>query len=260
MRLVLPRQREVLDFFAEHKSGWTTCGLLVLLILPLETLVKPLHRHFRLDDPQIAYPFEQNELVPAWLLVLLSAILPVAIIIGCCKNVPRLERSLNISLLGFTFAFASTVLVTDISKFLIGNPRPDFLARCIPRPGTPTDTYVKMEVCSTKNLARLEEGFRSTPSGHSSVSFCGLVFLSLWVSYHFQMWAKGTALYVSCLSVTPVLLALCISLSRIADYKHHWYDVLLGLSLGSAIALCSFYRLHLSSDNDDDDENVNAMV
>lgn len=260
MELTLPSKQDLVKFFWEFKCGWITCICLLLLTLPLETFVKPFHRPFRLDDPQIGYPFDYQEQVPAWLLVILAVLLPVVVFFGCCSTIPRLSKKLNITLLGFTFASLLNLFVTDIMKFMIGNPRPDFLARCIPQQGTSSSSYVNTDVCTTTNVGRLEEGFRSTPSGHSSVAFCGLLYLTLWISGQFRTYAKDTALYWTCLSISPLLLALYISLTRLEDFRHHWYDVLLGMIVGSSIAVYSYLKIHPGNKDDDDDDYNDSVV
>ena len=53
------------------------------------------------------------------------------------------------------------------------------------------------------------------------------------------------------LQVLVVLLAVCISLTRVSDYKHHWADVLAGGVLGTVVAfvsVCKYkYMRHLHS-------------
>lgn len=73
------------------------------------------------------------------------------------------------------------MIVTGL-KNLIGKPRPDMLARCIPNVAN-LDQYivggygnnvlrglvlVNQGICTQTNLSTLNDGFRSFPSGHSS--------------------------------------------------------------------------------------------
>ncbi|KAH7097035.1 hypothetical protein BKA62DRAFT_774673 [Auriculariales sp. MPI-PUGE-AT-0066] len=56
--------------------------------------------------------------------------------------------------------------VTNIIKVLVGRPRPDMLDRCKP----------------IADMKRLNEGFRSFPSGHSSLSATGMTVLALFLA------------------------------------------------------------------------------
>ena len=64
-------------------------------------------------------------------------------------------------------------------KNAVGRPRPDLLARCKPREGTPVQGLVGVEVCGEGDGHLLRDGWRSFPSGHSSLAFCGLGYLAL---------------------------------------------------------------------------------
>ena len=97
--------------------------------------------------------------------------------------------------LGLAMALASTWLITSGVKNLIGKPRPDLIARCIPDlanfskyvvtgfPTTPQDSaLVSHLICTNPDAGALDDGWRSFPSGHSSFSFGGLVYLSLFLA------------------------------------------------------------------------------
>lgn len=101
----------------------------------------------------------------------------------------------RVAVLGLLVSLALTACLTDAIKNAAGRPRPDFLARCAPRRGTPAHGLVGAEVCTTGGAALigddgvsaaaadhlLQEGWRSFPSGHSSFAFAGLGYLSLFV-------------------------------------------------------------------------------
>lgn len=63
----------------------------------------------------------------------------------------------------------------------MGRARPDLIARCKPKEGTPEHELVTYLVCTETDHHTLHDGFRSFPSGHSSFSFAGLGYLSLFV-------------------------------------------------------------------------------
>jgi membrane-associated phospholipid phosphatase len=77
----------------------------------------------------------------------------------------------------------------------VGKPRPDVIARCIPDldniakfavsgfPTTPLGSpLVSAGICQQTSKSILDDGWRSWPSGHSSFSAAGLVYLSLFLA------------------------------------------------------------------------------
>lgn len=93
----------------------------------------------------------------------------------------------------FTGGFLTT-FITDLIKNAVGRPRPDLLDRCQAMAGTPIDILVDVAVCTQQNKHKLDEGFRSFPSGHSSMAFAGLGFLSLWLAGQLGTAKRGASL------------------------------------------------------------------
>jgi membrane-associated phospholipid phosphatase len=78
-------------------------------------------------------------------------------------------------LLSTAAAFAYTQLFTDVIKWTVGRPRPDWLSRCQPDvakvQSALTSTAVAMfdrSICTSNDQSILDDGQRSFPSGHSS--------------------------------------------------------------------------------------------
>jgi len=93
-------------------------------------------------------------------------------------------------------------MVTQGMKLLFGKPRPDFLSRCQPDLSRLSEFAVNSVVGSTFNkdwvLATssictntdddiLQDGFKSFPSGHSSFSWAGLLYLTLFLASKFAV-------------------------------------------------------------------------
>lgn len=96
-------------------------------------------------------------------------------------------------------------MIADFSrqgmKNLFGKPRPDLLARCQPDlssiaahvvGGFGQDissrwTLVDSGICTNTDLAIVNDGFRSFPSGHSSFSWSGLLYLTLFICSKFNI-------------------------------------------------------------------------
>ncbi|AET37320.1 phosphatidate phosphatase LPP1 Ecym_1062 [Eremothecium cymbalariae DBVPG len=119
--------------------------------------------------------------------------------------------------------------ITSILKIMIGNQRPDFLARCQPSAGGAAPgagDLLGFHSCTNKNLAILYEGYKSTPSGHSSFIACGMAFLFQWLSRYLPTRRRWLPQFWC------ILLALVVMYSRVLDGRHHWYDVISGAIIG----------------------------
>ncbi|KAM7208318.1 Phosphatidic acid phosphatase type 2/haloperoxidase [Naviculisporaceae sp. PSN 640] len=166
-----------------------------------------------------------------------------------------------------------TTFLTDVVKNTVGRPRPDLLARCQPKPGTPHDQLVSIDVCTETAHHRLHDGWRSFPSGHSSFSFAGLGYLSLFLAGQMRIFAHGHNtgasggsggvgvgegstpsigehteklvrgdLVRSLVCLAPLLGATMIAISRCQDYRHDVYDVCVGALLGWTVTYWSYRR------------------
>ena len=118
----------------------------------------------------------------------------------------------------------------------IGRLRPDFLSRC------KLDQNLK---CTGKE-SLVTEGRRSFPSGHSSSTFGGLGFISLFLSDHFSIFDGSGRIHKFIIFLIPILTASLVSISRIMDYRHHWSDVLAGFLIGCASAITGFFYFYPS--------------
>jgi membrane-associated phospholipid phosphatase len=149
--------------------------------------------------------------VSSTVLILAGGVGPAVVIVLVClifvpgptvpKNVPKgliWKRKLwewFTGWLGLAMSCAATWLITSGLKNLIGKPRPDLIARCMPDmdrftqfavtgyPITPANAaLVSAGICSQPDQGILDDGWRSWPSGHSSFSAAGLVYLSLFLA------------------------------------------------------------------------------
>ncbi|KAJ8104120.1 phosphatidic acid phosphatase type 2/haloperoxidase [Lipomyces tetrasporus] len=223
-------------------------GFLVL------TEMTPFQTMFTLDDPSIQHPYATTERVTSINGVIFSTVISIGIVV---LFVPFLHRNrnwahvMNVSLLSLALSLILTEFVTEMFKNFIGRIRPDFIARCMPAPGTPLHGLVGIEVCTNPNFKVISDGFRSTPSGHTSNAFAGLGWLSAWVAGQLRVFRRGTELFRTMLAMLPLFGALVIALSRIEDYRHHITDVLFGGILGVLVAWYSYRKFfpHLGKAN-----------
>lgn len=93
---------------------------------------------------------------------------------------------LNTAWMGFALGLATTFMFTEGMKNLYGKPRPDLLSRCNLDPATVQqyalggeggqlplwNLLISSTACRQPDNAKLNDGFQSFPSGHSSCEFC----------------------------------------------------------------------------------------
>lgn len=236
--------------FRRYQLDWV-CGLSILVyFFVVAEHAKPFFRQFSLDDPTIQHPFAVHERVSGIACILISAIVPTVVILGIVLVKTRNFRLSNdqlhliqVSILGLLLSLAISGTVTDILKNWIARPRPDFLARCGPKEGTPVNQLVGVDVCTSPlGIAVLIDGMRSTPSGHSSISFAGMLYLTLWLYGQTQVFVKRQPIYLTLACSLPLLLSSYIALSRTQDYRHHFMDIVLGTTLGVFMSATVYHR------------------
>jgi membrane-associated phospholipid phosphatase len=116
-------------------------------------------------------------------------------------------------LAGLALSVAAGFFITQGLKNLFGKPRPHLIALCQPDladiarhvvGGYGQDisarwTLVTSSICQQRDSALLDDGFRSFPSGHSSFSWSGLLYLALFTCSKFAIAIP----YISVLSSAP---------------------------------------------------------
>lgn len=224
---------------ANDSRDWATVGVLLAVFFLILEPAKPFFRQFRLDDSSLQHPFAHKERVTDNELYLVSAIVPTIIFIAAAA----IQKSRRVAfssraLLGLWVSLTFSAVITDVLKLWIGNPRPDFLERCGAKVGTPASSFVDVSVCTFPlGESKILDGMKSTPLGHSSIAFAGLLYLALWGDSKLRL--------VRCMRAIPVLAATYIAFSRTQDYRHHFSDVLAGSLLGIFTA----YLLYLKYRN-----------
>lgn len=131
----------------------------------------------------------------------------------------------------FLFGGAISQSLTDLAKFTIGRPRPNFLAVCAP---VSCKDYMPQINC-TGYHRNVTESRLSFYSGHSSFGMYCMLFLSLYIQA--RMRGKWTRLVRPTIQFFLVAFSLYVGYTRVSDFKHHWSDVLVGLLQGALIAV-----------------------
>lgn len=192
---------------------------------------------------------------------------------------------INAGCSGLCLSLATALFVTEGLKTVVGKPRPNMLAVChanlanlgqyeVGGLGTSlvseAPILVSAAICTQTNHNKLRDAFSSFPSGHSSFSWAGLLYLSLWlcarlsvrIPYleHYQPATGNSAehglvaqqprssappLWLVLVTAIPIGCALFISASRYADFHHAGIDIFAGSVIGVIAAWSSFRLYHM---------------
>ncbi|TYJ52524.1 hypothetical protein B9479_006884 [Cryptococcus floricola] len=191
-------------------------------------------RLFDITDTSLAHPYADPERVPVWLAgVLCGGVPAILIILVAASSPPPPLPFLSHVLLPMSMSSPNS----QRSQITAGRPRPDLLARCLPPPtltSNPPHSLTSWTACTTADQDRLQEGFRSFPSGHSSFAWCGMWYLILYLAAKMRITNNQGFTYKSWLLLAPLSCAALITISRTMDYRHHPTDVIAGSLIGVA--------------------------
>lgn len=239
--------------------------IFVILIIPIilcEFIIEPFRRGFFCDDESIRYPFHDNTVTPVVLGVII-AVPPIAVLslgeYARQHNRGRLNESRTIlglsmplwisnclqQFIYFVFGLLLTFDATEVGKYTIGRLRPHFMAVCQPQfndGSTCSDSfnqhrYVENYFClgTDFTVQDVRQGRLSFPSGHSSLAFYSMVYVSLYLQKRLT-W-KRSSLTRHFIQFSLIMIAWFTALSRVMDNWHHWSDVLAGSLIGIIGAL-----------------------
>ncbi|KAM3197922.1 hypothetical protein ACQJBY_073176 [Aegilops geniculata] len=221
----------------KHTYDWVVLILLAAVVVVLH-YAPPFNRFVGKDMmTDIRYPVKQST-VPAWAVPVISMLCPVLVFIAL--YVARRDvYDLHHAILGLIFAVLITAAFTDVIKNAVGRPRPDFFWRCFPDGRQVYDQVTGGVICHGEK-GFLTDGRKSFPSGHTSWSFAGLGFLSLYLSGKIKAFDRKGHVAKLCIVILPLLLASLVGISRIDNYRHHWEDVFVGGLIGYIMAVLCY--------------------
>ncbi|KAH9946069.1 phosphatidic acid phosphatase type 2/haloperoxidase, partial [Epithele typhae] len=203
-------------------------------------------REFSLTDTSLMHTFAEHERVPPWLLYVIFAGGPLILMPVINLLSVRSWWDFHSSYLGWLLSTSITGCITQFVKVTVGRPRPDLIDRCQPVTGAadPSFGLSTSAICTQTSAKILKDGFRSFPSGHSSLSFAGLGFLAFYLAGKLHLFDKRGHSVKAWLSLAPLSGAALVAISRTMDYRHHWQDVLTGSVLGLTIAYFSYRQYY----------------
>uniref|UniRef100_A0A3B3T9L1 Phospholipid phosphatase 2b n=1 Tax=Paramormyrops kingsleyae TaxID=1676925 RepID=A0A3B3T9L1_9TELE len=210
----------------------------------MNLLCKPYQREVNCEDESIRYPFKEDTITHG--LMAAVTISCTVIIVSICSGEAYLVYSKKIhsnsdfnqyvaalyKVVGtFLFGAAVSQSLTDLAKYTIGRPRPNFMAVCAPK----TCKGNVLQINCSGIPANVTESRLSFYSGHSSFGMYCMLFLALYVQA--RLVAKWARLLRPTIQFFLLAFAVYVGYTRVSDYKHHWSDVLTGLLQGALIAI-----------------------
>jgi len=206
-------------------------------------------REFSLTDTSLQHTFAVHERITNNNLALIAVVAPLVLMPLINLVTIRSFWDWHNSWLGLICATAYTGTVTNIVKVTVGRPRPDVIDRCQPLPGShdaPVFGLVNASICTQTDRAILIDGWKSFFSGHSSLSFAGLGFLSFYLAGKLHLFDRRGHAGKAWIALGPLAGASLVAISRTMDNRHHWHDVLVGSLVGLLFAFFSYRQYYPS--------------
>ncbi|KYQ96797.1 phosphoesterase [Tieghemostelium lacteum] len=210
----------------KHLIDWLTClGIFVTEQILTNFVINP-YKRYEPDGSEFQlalYPL-LDDIVPTWLLLTIGLLLPTCVFVSYYIYY-RNSHDLHHALLGLFETFTFTMLFTDFLKITAGRYRPDYQSRL-----------------STHNASIIRDGRLSFPSGHSSLSFSTMAFLSLYLCGKLKIFRKdGGAVWKVLVVLAPYAISSTIAISRTIDYHHDFSDILGGSFIGLAMGVFIYF-------------------
>lgn len=193
-------------------------------------------------DEELSYPVMPQQ-VPEPLLIGLAGIVPLVSVCALCEHLAEPgqgRRDLHINALMLVQSIGLSLFVTASAKKMAGRPRPNFYAMCGWQNTSTTAGCMA-------DQAHVWEARQSFPSGHSSLAFSGLLFLTLLIMDKSSLMSKKRKLPASVptsawnlLAFFPTFVAIWVAITRVVDFWHNYDDILAGSAIGAACAMQAF--------------------
>ncbi|XP_043666466.1 phospholipid phosphatase 1-like isoform X3 [Vespula pensylvanica] len=213
---------------------------------------------FLCNDPKLSFKF-MGDTISVLVLLSVTTLMPIVVMwvteYTChARNCYDKETECNESRLKqvwfwyghYTIGIVALVVGCSIMKVVIGEPRPHFFDTCQPLEAQNcTNEYIESYTCTNSIDSNwfIEDSSKSFPSAHSALSVFTSIFIA---SYLQERMTDKTLLMKAWFQFLISTWTVICSLSRIADHRHHWWDVLAGLIIGTITAiLVVIFRVNL---------------
>jgi len=208
-----------------HAADWITVIVIVIIAGICALVVPPYNRYLPQEDPTTTYPLK-SDIVPNYALFITTIAGPPIIFLIVNLVWTRSKHDFHHATLGVYTAWAYTFALTTAVKLATGSYRPNADAQ--------------------ENNHGSSDFKQSFPSGHASLSFATMVFISLYFTGKFKVFAvhSGSLVLKGVLILSPLYLAMFIAISRTMDYHHSFADIIAGSLLGAGIGLFCYYLFY----------------
>jgi len=241
-----------LDYPARSKRLWVSIVFDWVLIAAMFAVIQYLYvgpqpslAYFSLDDESLNHP-EVPEIISSTTATLINAVVPIILL-----GVLELVFWFNIwdayhMVKGHAESIAIALFFTSLFWIVIGGAvglRPTFLTKCHPNPVLviSSQAYYTPAICMN-DLPKFE--FQGFPSGHSSTAFAGWGYFVLYLHGKLKPFVGGGGyLWKAILMLSPLAFAVWISMTRVLDYRHFPYQIIVGGIVGGIASLVA-YRLN----------------
>lgn len=204
-----------------HIIDWVTILVIIAAAGICTLTVTPYNRFLPQEDSSTGYP-TKKDIVPEYALFITTLAGPL-VIFALTQIWKKSRHDFHHACLGVYAAWAITFAVTTAIKLSTGSYRPNYV-----------------EGSLNNDLKQ------SFPSGHSSLSFSSMVFLTLYLAGKFKVFNVhgGSLVLKGVFILCPVFLAMFIAISRTMDYHHSFADILAGSLIGSGIGTFCYFLFY----------------
>ena len=209
-------------------------------------------------DPTLSFPhvIEQVSVqalegisigIPIFFILLCSAALKYRLGTGAC-----FFRGISLEiyfylLVGLAQALLLTDAITTNVKIMVMRPRPNFFAYCNYKgygSAMTSGNYTSYDAQTTANIigtissclastGSVDDSVLSFPSGHSSMSWAGMTFISLLLKLTISQRKRFVFASIDgVVFIAPLYLSAWVAITRIVDYYHHCDDCMMGATIG----------------------------
>jgi len=212
-------------FSKQYLADWSVSvvGILVSYILFETEAIVPFDRYLPPDFQEASYPLKPD-IVPTWLAFLFVTVIPL-LVIFVTYLLHKNKHDVHHAILTLAESILFAYLFTGLGKVLAGRYRPNY--------------YASVENNGGQDFL---DGRQSFPSGHSSVSFAGMMFVSLYFAGKVGLFRKnGGQIWKSLVCLLPLIIAFLIAISRTRDYHHNFSDIVAGSFIGVLSAIYAYF-------------------
>lgn len=205
-------------------------------------------------NPDLSYP-KGNQQVSNTMLWCLSVLIPFSYLLYFFSPAKVLDGKIKYTILWISMGIFINVLltsaITNSLKVLFGEPRPSFFAICNYQHYN--DAILSNNFTTYNNITTagafgnisncyadhsdIRDAFASFPSGHSSLIFSSMTYLSSILMFFSKIYKKYYVFIVNVIVVFGSYIIACwVAITRVQDYKHRTYDIFAGAFLGICVA------------------------